>query len=62
MEQHLASHAWFTVGKYGIADIALFAYGHVAAHGGIAFDAYPAIGNWLDRLRATPGFRADGRA
>ena len=56
MEQHLASHAWFTGGTYWIADIALFAYSHVAPHGGIALDAYPAIGNWLDRARATPGF------
>ena len=56
MEQHLRSHAWFTGDAYGIADIALFAYTHVAPHGGIALDAYPRIGDWLDRVSATPGF------
>ncbi|GAB2516750.1 glutathione S-transferase family protein [Lysobacter humi (ex Lee et al. 2017)] len=56
MEQHLARADWFTGDGYGIADIALFAYTHVAPHGGIPLDAYPAIRNWLERVRATPGF------
>lgn len=56
MEHHLQSHAWFTGDAYGIADIALFAYTHVAPHGGIALEAYPAITGWLARVRATPGF------
>lgn len=56
MEHHLATHAWFTGARYGIADIALFAYTHVAPHGGIALDAYPHIRDWLARVQATPGF------
>ena len=56
MEQHLATHAWFTGAAYGIADIALFAYTHVAPHGGVSLDAYPAIRDWLDRVVATPRF------
>ncbi|GHE37788.1 glutathione S-transferase [Vulcaniibacterium thermophilum] len=56
MERHLATHEWFTGARYGIADIALFAYTHVAPHGGIALDAYPRIRDWLARVQATPGF------
>lgn len=56
MEQHLASHDWFTGDDYGIADIALFAYTGVSHHGGIRLDAYPAIRAWLARVAATPGF------
>jgi glutathione S-transferase len=58
MERHLASHAWFTGERYGVADIALFAYTDVAPHGGVSLDACPAIRDWLARVRATPGFVA----
>ncbi len=56
MEQHLATHAWFSGNGYGIAGIALFAYTSVAHHGGFDLFAYPAVGDWLARVRATPGF------
>lgn len=56
MEHHLSKHAWFTGPDYGIADIALFAYTHVAGHGGFDLAPYPAIRGWLARVRATPGF------
>ena len=56
MERHLADHQWFTGPAYGIADISLYAYTHVAPHGGIALDAYPAIQDWMARIEVTPGF------
>lgn len=56
MERHLATQAWFTGERYGVADIALFAYTHVAPQGGIALDPYPRIREWIDRVRMTPGF------
>ena len=58
MEKHLAANAWFSSGGYGIADIALFGYTHCAGDGGIDLSGYPAICNWLDRVRAEPGFVA----
>ena len=58
MERHLASHAWFSGDAYGIADIALFAYTDVAGHGGYDLAPYPAIRDWLARVRATPRFVA----
>lgn len=56
MEQHLAQDAWFSGARYGIADIALFAYTDVAGDGGIALQDHPAILDWLQRVRAQPGF------
>lgn len=56
MEHHLATSAWFSGRRYGIADIALFAYSHVAPHGGIALDPYPAVRAWIARVEDTPGF------
>lgn len=58
MEKHLAGNAWFTGPEYGIADIALFAYTDVAHHGGFDLAPYPALRDWLARVRATPGFVA----
>ncbi len=56
MERHLQSADWFGGAAYGIADIALFAYTHCAGDGGFDMSAYPRIGAWLERVRATPGF------
>jgi glutathione S-transferase len=56
MERHLTSTAWFTGERYGVADVALFAYTHVAPHGGVALDGYPGIRAWLARVQSTPGF------
>ena len=58
MERHLASNDWFTGERYGIADIALFAYTAPAEEGGVSLADYPAINAWLDRVRATPKFVA----
>jgi len=57
MEQHLAKNDFF-VGDYSIADIALFAYTHVAHEGGFPLDNFPKIRDWIDRVKAQPGFVA----
>jgi glutathione S-transferase len=56
MEQHLGRHDWFAGGRYTIADIALFAYTHAAGDGGFDLVRYPAIGRWIARVRAQPGW------
>jgi glutathione S-transferase len=55
MEPHLASHEYLAGDGYSIADIALYAYTHVAHEGGFDLEAYPAIGAWLARVAAQPG-------
>jgi glutathione S-transferase len=56
MERRLADVPFMAGDAYSVADIALFAYTHCAADGGIALDGYPALRDWLDRVRAQPGF------
>lgn len=55
MEQHLAKETFFAGGRYSIADIALYAYTHCAADGGIELARYPAVLAWLARVKAQPG-------
>jgi glutathione S-transferase len=54
MEDHLGSRDFFVGDAYSIADIALYAYTHVAAEGGFLLDAYPAVRAWLERVRSQP--------
>ncbi len=58
MEQHLSQHDFFVEAGYGVADIALYAYTHVAPDGGIELDRYPALRAWMARVEAQPGFVA----
>jgi glutathione S-transferase len=55
MEGHLAPRRYFVAERYTIADIALYAYTHVAEEGGFALAPYPAIRAWLARVAAEPG-------
>jgi len=55
MERHLARHDFLVASRYSIADIALYAYTHVADQGGFDLGRFPAIGAWLERIRAQPG-------
>ncbi len=56
MEHHLSTVDWFAGGNASIADIALFAYTHVAPDGGISLDDYPAINSWIERVQSLPRF------
>ena len=55
MEGHLASRSHFVADRYTIADIALYAYTHVAHEGGFDLGAYPKVRAWLARVAAEPG-------
>jgi glutathione S-transferase len=56
MESHLsrAGNDFFVAGRYTIADIALYAYTHVAEEGGFDLAPYPAVRDWLARVAAQP--------
>jgi glutathione S-transferase len=56
MEGHLKSREWFVGERYSIADIALYAYTHVAGEGGFDLASYPAIRTWLDRVKWQPRY------
>jgi glutathione S-transferase len=55
MERHLDSHRYFVADRYTIADIALYAYTHVAAEGGFELARYPHVSSWLTRVANQPG-------
>ena len=55
MEDHLA-HNDFFAGDYSIADIALFAYTHVAGEGGFPLGDFPKIRGWIERVMEQPKF------
>ena len=54
MEKHLATRRFFAADRYTIADIALYAYTHVAHECEYELDNFPAIRDWLARVAAQP--------
>ena len=55
MERHLAEREWLVGEGMTLADLALYAYTHVAGEGGFDLGPYPAIQAWLARVAAQPG-------
>ena len=56
LERGLADGRDFLAGGFSIADIALYAYTHVARQGGFELSGYPRIRAWIDRVAAQPGY------
>lgn len=54
MERHLSANPFLVADRYTIADIALYAYTHVANEGGFDLSEYPAIRSWLTLVAAQP--------
>ena len=55
MDDHLKERPFLVAGRYTIADIALYAYTHVADQGGFDLGPFPALRAWLRRIEAEPG-------
>jgi glutathione S-transferase len=55
MERHLDGREFFVGDEPSLADIALYAYTHVAHEGGFELDRHPAVQAWLGRVAALPG-------
>ena len=55
MDEHLASRRYFVGDRLSLADIALYAYTHVAEEGGFDLAAFPAVSAWLHQVAAEPG-------
>jgi len=58
METQLAKAAFFVGDRYSIADIALYAYSHVAEEGKFDLEPYPGLRRWLERVKEQPGYIA----
>ncbi|MGH7550172.1 MAG: glutathione S-transferase family protein [Gemmatimonadota bacterium] len=59
LEEHLAGRSFLVGEECSIADISNFAYTHVAEDAGYEIREYPAVYEWLGRVRALPRFIAD---
>ena len=54
MEQHLTTHDFFVCETYSIADVALYAYTHVAEQGGFDLGRFTALQRWFARVAVQP--------
>ena len=55
METQLERRPFFVGGRYSIADIALYAYTHVAHEAQLDLAPYPRVRAWLERVAVQPG-------
>ncbi|MFN2627476.1 MAG: glutathione S-transferase family protein [Gaiellaceae bacterium] len=55
LEKHFGSRQWAVGPAMTLADIALYAYTHVAGEGGFELERYPAVTKWLGRVASHPG-------
>jgi glutathione S-transferase len=58
MDEHLARRDFFVGERLSLADIALYAYTHVAGEGGFRLPSYPNVQTWLARVAAAPDYVA----
>jgi glutathione S-transferase len=56
MEMHLTKYPYFVANRFTIADIALYAYTHLANQCDFDLTRFPATRDWLDRIAAEPGY------
>jgi glutathione S-transferase len=54
MERHLTARKYLVGDDLTVADIALYAYSHVAHEGGFDLDRYAAVRTWLERVASEP--------
>lgn len=56
LEEGLRDREYLVGTRYSLADIALFAYTHVAHEGGFDLAPYPNVRAWCDRVASQPGW------
>lgn len=56
LEETLGDREYLAAGQYSLADIALYAYTHVAHEGGFDLAPYPAIRAWCERVEKQPSW------
>lgn len=59
LERYLGRRPFLVEDRYTVADIALFAYTHLAGDAGFDLGAYPAVEDWIGRVRQQPGHLAE---
>jgi glutathione S-transferase len=59
LEGHLDGREWVAGDRYTVADLALWAYVHLAGDVDVDLAARPAVSAWIERVQATPRFADD---
>jgi glutathione S-transferase len=59
LDEHLAANEFLAAGRYTIADIAVYAYSHLAREAGIDMSPYGNVRAWFARVEAQPGYMED---
>ena len=59
LDAQLAARQFLVGNSYGVADIGLYGYVHVAGEAGLELEPYTAVRGWLTRVEAQPGFVND---
>lgn len=55
LDAALARDAFLVEGRFSLADVALYAYSHVAEEGDFALGRFPSVRAWHERVRNLPG-------
>ncbi|MYZ49837.1 glutathione S-transferase family protein [Propylenella binzhouense] len=55
MERRLREADWLAGDRFSVADIALYAYTHMAGEGGFVLSDYPGVTRWVERVAGLPG-------
>ena len=58
MDEQLRGREWFVGKGVSLADVCLFAYTHVAGDAGFDLQLYPAIQEWIERIKGHPHYLA----
>lgn len=56
LDERLAVHDWLALDRCTIGDIACYPYVALAPLGGVSLEPYPAVGTWIGRIQALPGY------
>lgn len=56
LNKHLSNREWLELGRPTIADIACFPYVALSHEGAVSLEPYPAVRDWMKRIKALPGF------
>ncbi len=59
LDDQLAANAFLAAGRYTVADIAVYAYSHLAEEAGIDLSPYANVRAWFARVAAQPGYIED---
>jgi glutathione S-transferase len=55
LDDHLRERDFLVADRYTIADIAVYAYVHVAGEASLDLSEHPAVQAWIERVEAAPG-------